>query len=242
MSNCEIITSSNNRAISVDGKINSSLSIIDEIYSHIIPSHKLPKARKRQVVYSFTDDITVACNFLKKHPKIYEKIGYIDVDIADDYSAQINTNKTILLVKPVFRVLDWIDMATYDLIQNKIKKDETDTIKVNNMNYTVAPIRLANTLIPSRWGVLSLASSSREYAVICQNLTLTILSKEEIENEPYPNEFKNYDLALCDASLSETKEYYKAVINYLNNDVNKLRITESRKAYIVNQLSDCEKL
>lgn len=210
----------------------SNICILDEIYSQIIPTHDLNKARQNRILFSFTDDIYVACRFLKKYPETYEKIGYIDVDISDKTSALLINNKNILFIKPVFRFLDWIDLAAYRL--SKSKKNCT-SITVNNVNYTRKKIPLINTLVPSRWGALSLARTAREYMVICQNLSPTILSKKEIDYERKTKCLKNFNLFLSDNNSTIKKE----VIKILKKDLENINVSHKHKDYLIKMFSEC---
>lgn len=235
----EEILNSHNRAFTDDKKKLGSISILDEIYSHILVTHKLNEARERRVIYSFTDDIGVASMFLKKYPQIYDRIGYIDIDLSDGSSALIDNNENIFLIKPVYRYSDWVDLAIYNLIKNE--SCEITSITVNNTNYTRNSVDLINTLVPSQRGAWSLAHPAREFAIICQNLTLTIFDQEEIEKDKL-NEPKDYDLFLNNISLPETGIYLQKVIDYLKKDAQNLNIVAKRKENILKQLSACEKM
>lgn len=220
---------SDERAFQADS-MNPNLIILDEVYSHIIPSHKLSQASARRVIYSFTDDIDVADMLVKKYPQTYSKIGCINVNLTEESSAFAAKDENIFCVKPVFRLADWIDMAAY-----KINKSEeySGILTVDNTNYAQAPIPLINILVPSRWGALSLARSYREYAVICRDIVPAIFTEEEIEAEKSEKKVIDYDLLLLDDVDTKRK-----VIESLISDLKTLDISEAHKEYLLRRLND----
>lgn len=225
----ESILNSNDKVFS-NNIISNNINLMNEIYSHIMPSYKLSQASKRKTIYSFTDDIDVAYRLVTNYPEIYNKIGYIELDITGESSALIENSKKILLVKPIFRFSDWIDLASYNVI---ITEDINTIITVNNTNYKREPLPLINTLIPSRWGALSLASTAREYAVICKDLVPSILSEEQIDNEINNKEIQNYDLLL---SNNIFKKRY--IINSMEKSFKQINISQSRSEYLQKMLKE----
>ncbi|ENK0556055.1 hypothetical protein AB2T19_000807 [Clostridium botulinum] len=232
MSMNEKILNSHKRVFSKGKNAISNICVLNEIYSQIIPTHNLNKASQNRIIFSFTDDIDVACRFIEKYPTTYNKIGYIDVEISDETSALLINNENILFIKPIFRLLDWIDLATYNVSENK---NYCTSITVNNVNYARKEFPLINTLVPSRWGALSLARTAREYVVICQNLFPTILSKKDINYERKNKHLENFNLFLSDNDSTTKKE----VIKSLKNDLENVDISQVRKDYLFKMLSEC---
>jgi len=232
----EDILSSHVRAFSSDKKKIDNISFSDEIYSHIMPTYKLDGAKSRKVIYSFTDDIDVACMFLKKYSKFYDRIGYIDIDTNEKSSALIN-GENIFLVKPIFRMWDWIDLVAYNLTQNNLCKTK---LTLTNTNYKSCSVPFINALVPSRWGALSLAYTSREYAVICQNLSLNILSKVEIKNECRHKKIEEHNLFLCNIDDEKIINNFKKALIVLKSDIENIQITSNRKKYVIKEFSNCE--
>lgn len=167
--NGNYILASNERAFNKNS-ISRNLNILNEVYTHTMPSHKLEISRKERIIISFTDDIQVALMFVRKNKEVYKAIGYIDIEfpynpISVDDSLK---SKGVFSIIPIYRIADWVEMAIYN---------NTTEIKNIVSGRTTA---LVNTLIPSHLGAFSLAHTSREYAIICRKLTVNIMSDEEI--------------------------------------------------------------
>ncbi len=228
----EKVLNSHKRVLSNGQNFISNICVLDEIYSQIIPSHNLNKAIHKRILFSFTDDIDVACRLIEKYPTSYSKIGYIDVEISDETSALLINNENILFIKPIFRLSDWIDLAIYNVSQNI---NYCSSITVNNVNYTRKEIPLINTLVPSRWGALSLAYAAREYMVICRNLSPTILLKKDIDYERKNKNLKDYNMFLSDNDSTTKKE----IIVSLKNDLRDITISQVRRDYLLRLFSEC---
>ena len=229
----EKILNSHKRVFSKGQNVISNICVLNEIYSQIIPTHKLNKASRNRIIFSFTDDIDVACRFIEKYPMTYNKIGYIDLEISDETSALLINNENVLFIKPIFRLSDWIDLAIYNVSENK---NYCTPITINNVNYARKEFPLINTLVPSRWGALSLARAAREYVVICQNLVPSILSKKDIDYERKNKHLKDYNLFLSDNDSIRKKE----VVKSLKNDLENINISKVRKDYLFKLLSECK--
>lgn len=208
------ILDSNNRAFTHDIPAHN-LNLLNEVYSHIMPTYKLPQVQKKRVIFSFTDDIKVACSFVTKNPKVYTAIGYIDIDVPKNPLKIESSN--IYCIIPVYRVSDWIELAAF-----------YDTVEIQNINYN-RRTRLSHTLIPSRWGALSLACSAREYAIICSKLEPKLLLFEKDIRKEQENKQGVYDFDLG----SNNK---KNVINAVKKDIELLEISQKRKEYVIRNL------
>lgn len=164
--------------------LKKGINLLNEIYSHIVPTHKLRECETYRTVFSFTDDICIAKKLLKNHPDTYICIGYIDVQITDSFT----TNKNeILFVIPAFRLSDWVELMAYS-------RAET----ILNLNYTRSSIDLINAVIPSHWSVLSLANTNREYILVCDHLSPTIIADLENYVAIPPFRISNKDLLISD--------------------------------------------
>lgn len=127
------------------------INLLNEIYSHIMPTYKLRESNSFRTVFSFTEDIDIAKKLLKNHPKTYVSIGYIDIEIADSFT----TNRDdVLFIIPAFRVSDWVELMAYTYKTNK---------KISNLNYACYDIEFINAIICSRWSARSLANANKEY-------------------------------------------------------------------------------
>lgn len=141
-------------------------NLLNEAYSHIVPSYKLRECESYRTIFSFTDDICIAKKLLEKHPDTYKSIGYVDVQITDAFTTD---RDEVLFVMPAFRLSDWVELMAYS-------RAET----ILNLNYSRSSIDLINAVIPSHWSVLSLANTNREYILVCDHLTPTIIA--DLEN------------------------------------------------------------
>lgn len=99
------------------------INLLNEIYSHIMPTYKLREPNSFRTVFSFTEDIDIAKKLLKNYPETYVSIGYIDIEITDSFT----TNRDdVLFIIPAFRVSDWVELMAYTYKTNK---------KISNLNY-----------------------------------------------------------------------------------------------------------
>lgn len=220
--NGKYILSSHERAFH-ENSISRNINVLNEIYTHTMPSHKLETSRKERIIISFTDDIRVALMFMKKNKKVYKAIGYIDIEFPGNPMCVNESLKGqgIFSIIPTYRISDWVEMAIYN---------NTATVKNVASCRTTA---LVNTLIPSRWSAFSLAHTSREYAIICRKLTVNIMSEKEIE------ECKNQKTCYYNPNyqLSNSIWQRKRIINQLRAELKNLNITAKRQAYVANCLS-----
>ena len=226
----ETTLNSHQRALSKTKNALSDICLLDEIYSHIMPTHNLDIAHLNRVVFSFTDDIDVTYSLTEKYPATYAKIGYIDIKSPENSSALLKGDPNLLLVKPIFRLSDWVDLAIYCA-----GKSVHTSINVHNVNYASKGVPLINTLVPSRWGALSLAHTAREYVVICKNLVPAIMSANDIASTRADKHLKDFDLFVSDNNPSNKKK----VIDCLQNDLRKIIITEVRRNYLSEKLDEC---
>ncbi|NLB56450.1 MAG: hypothetical protein GX811_11955 [Lentisphaerae bacterium] len=197
----ETTLNSHQKAFSKGDNVLGNISILDEIYSHIMPTHNLDVTHQNRIIFSFTDDIDVACRLIEKHPAVYSKIGYIDTEVPEDAFALLSRNSNILLVKPVFRRSDWVDLALYSASANGYTQFD-----VSNVNYASKGVPLINTLVPSRWGALSLARTEREYVVICRAFVPAIMSANDIASAGAGKHLKEFDLFISDNDPTNKRE------------------------------------
>lgn len=195
-----------------NNSLSNDINLLDEVYSHIMPTHKLPSAQSRRIIFSFTDNIKVAYRFLTRFPEHYKTIGYIDFDIPEN---PINIQSPeISCIIPIFRTSDWISLAAH-----------YNTTNVHNVNYDRDyPTKLSSTLIPSRWGALSLAGAAREYAVICNRLVPELLhSKVKCgDQDPF--------------TLDLGRSNRARIIDTVKKEIAAYNIQPARKSYIIQSL------
>lgn len=213
------VLSSNSRAFEKDKNINNILSnkinLPNEIYSHIMNTHRQSHARAARIIYSFTDDYNIACSFLNKYPNEYKAIGYIDIN---ENLPQIKEDG-IYFIFPAHSLSAWVNLAAYF---------NTEEIQNVTNGYRT---RLAYTLIPSQKSMLSWAKNKREYAVICKNLILTLCTKEsEIKSIENKQKIFVVNRKSNDNKMFINKEYIKKV---LKRDIGELGIQEIRKEYVL---------
>lgn len=213
------VLSSNNRAFSRDKDNNSILTkkinLPNEIYSHIMNTHRQSRARAARIIYSFTDDYNIACSFLKKYPNEYKAIGYIDIN---ENLPQIRENE-IYFIFPAHSLSAWVNLAAYF---------NTEEIQNITNGYRT---RLAYTLIPSQKSMLSWAKNKREYAVICKNLIPTLCTNEsEIKSIENKQENFAFNRKSNDNKMLINKENIKKA---LKRDIEELGIREIRKEYVL---------
>lgn len=217
------VLDSNSRAFEKDNDSNNILSdkinLPNEIYSHIMNTHKQPCARKKRIIYSFTDDYNIACTILNKYPNEYKAIGYIDIN--ENWS-KIKENG-IYFIFPAHSGPSWVKLAAIfnmEEIQNVTNGYKT---------------RFAYILIPSQNSMLSWARNKREYAVICKNLKLNLCTKED-ENKTTRNKQENFKISdeLNDKFLKNKKH----ITEVLKKDIAKLKIQEARKLSVLKFIED----
>lgn len=205
------VLNSNSRAFEKNNILSDKINLPNEIYSHIMNTHKQLCALKNRIIYSFTDDYDIAKSILNKHSD-YEALGYIDIDFT-----KIESNG-IYFIFPAYDISSWIKLATMfntEEIQNVVNDYKT---------------RFAYTLIPSQKSMLSWAKNKKEYVVICKNLELKLCEdegKEVIENKQWTyNWGKNFN----------DKNDIKKFAEKMEEDLYKLSINPRRKAYVLSAL------
>ena len=203
-----------------DHKLKKGTVLLNEAYSHIIPTYKLRENQNFRTVFSFTDDINVARRLIQDYPDTYTKIGYIDIEITDAFTTN---NPNVLFAMPVHRLSDWVELMAYSY----------DTQKdITNLNYSCKNINFINAVVFSRWSVMSLAFSNMEYLVICDNLKPTIL---DTDNEEAARGV--YDLSTRDYLI---KDYHKCIdiVNLLRKQLESLKISQVRKDNLRTRLDE----
>jgi len=195
----------------------TKIDCLNEIYSHVVKTYPL---MDEKIIYSFTDDINIAKRILNKHSDFYSSIGVINIDVDDKNN--IIFGNGINAIYPIFEPKHWVELAALRKINNT---------SITNLNYDTSPkTTLAATLIPSRWGVLSLAKKNREYAVVCDKLRPEILTESDFIKEEYiDNETKN--ITIC-----SDKSLINSISETLITEIESFNIEKARKNYMINQL------
>lgn len=196
-------------------KLKSDISFLNEVYSHIVPSYTLRESAAFRTVFSFTEDINIARNLLRRYPNTYTSVGYVEVDIANAFDAN---HPDILFITPAFRLCDWVELMAYDQA-NEIK----------NLNYN-RKVPLINAVIYSRWAAMSLAYTNREFLIICNHLTpLPIDDSSCVDTFIQPSV---RDL------LSKDFEKNIHVVRSLKRQLEPLQISFSRKKALARELDE----
>ena len=191
------------------------INLLNEIYSHIMPTYKLRESNSFRTVFSFTEDIDIAKKLLKKYPETYVSIGYIDIEITDSFT----TNRDdVLFIIPAFRVSDWVELMAYTYKTNK---------KISNLNYKCYDIEFINAIICSRWSARSLANANKEYILICDQLT-------DIENY---NGISQSETSIKNFLINDYSNNI-ATIEHLKKQLIPLKISQRRKLLLDNELTN----
>lgn len=196
------------------------INLLNEIYSHIMPTYKLRESNSFRTVFSFTEDIDIAKKLLKNYPETYVSIGYIDIEITDSFT----TNRDdVLFIIPAFRVSDWVELMAYTYKTNK---------KISNLNYYCYDIEFINAIVCSRWSARSLANANKEYILICDQLSPTIIT--DIENH---NGVSQSETSIKDFLISDYNNNI-ATIQQLKKQLIPLKISQRRKLLLDNELTN----
>lgn len=201
----------------------TSVELLDEAYTHICKSHLL---NKEPIFTSFTDDYLVAKKFTEKFPDVYKAIGYVDITCNATNNAFNIDHDRVLFMKSIYTPDDWVDLASYKYKDAQYLQE----VSVRNVVYNrVVP--LINTLIPSHWGVLSLARTAREYILITNELELKIIDeKQNIKTNVTKVEFE----------CCNSKKIKNTITNILLRDLYSLEV--KRKKYIESELNALSKV
>ncbi|WP_310605305.1 hypothetical protein [Anaerosporobacter sp.] len=194
-------------------KYPDDLLIADEIYSHALNSHKL----RQGPIYSFTDSLSVAKEFILKHPSYYKAIGYVDISIKDDC---FQLPEDVIYLKRMCEFSDWLDLAA-----------TANLTEFNNLNYKSYPAKITNLLIPSQKSVYSWSSKAREYMAICSGLVLTTIDDYYIE----PQWCKDKE------SFSPKIRYSKTIADFIENNIDSLNIHKLKKDFVKTELNEYKK-
>ena len=190
------------------------INLLNEIYSHIMPTYKLRESNSFRTVFSFTEDIDIAKKLLKKYPEIYACIGYVDIEITNSFTTNRND---VLFIIPAFRVSDWVELMAYTYKTNK---------KISNLNYKCYDIEFINAIICSRWSARSLANANKEYILICDQLSPTIIT----------------GISQSETSIKDflINDYHNniATIKHLKKQLIPLEISQRRKLLLDNELTN----
>lgn len=195
--------------------------LVNEAYSHIVPTYKLRETEEYRTFFSFTEDLTVAKKLITKYPNTYTKIGFLDIEITDAFTTN---NPNILFAMPVFRVSDWVELIAFSYEENK---------NIINLNYSRKPINFINSIIYSRWSPMSLANANKEYLLICKKLTLSIIDETTLANTPN-------SISLTSEKDFLIKDYKNNfdVVNLLEKQLKPLKISEVRKETLKKELKE----
>lgn len=196
------------------------INLLNEIYSHIMPTYKRRESNSFRTVFSFTEDIDIAKKLLKKYPETYVSIGYIDIEITDSFTTNRND---VLFIIPAFRVSDWVELMAYTYKTNK---------KISNLNYKCYDIEFINAIICSRWSARSLANANKEYILICDQLSPTIIT--DIENY---NGISQSETSIKDFLINDYHNNI-ATIKHLKKQLIPLEISQRRKLLLDNELTN----
>lgn len=198
------------------------INLLDEVYSHIMPTYKLRESATFRTVFSFTEDVNIAKKLLKNYPDIYVSIGYIEIEISDAFTTNQNG---VLFIIHAFRVSDWVELMAYNYPANK---------RIKNLNYSCSDIELINAIISSRWSARSLANANKEYILICDHLSLTIIT--DIENY---NDVSQTETSILDFLIKDYQNNI-ATIQRLKSQLATLKISQRRKQLLNNELTNLQ--
>ncbi|NLI71238.1 MAG: hypothetical protein GX361_00720 [Bacteroidales bacterium] len=187
-----------------------------------MPTYKLRESATFRTVFSFTEDVNIAKKLLKNYPDIYVSIGYIEIEISDAFTTNQNG---VLFIIPAFRVSDWVELMAYNYPANK---------RIKNLNYSCSDIELINAIISSRWSARSLANANKEYILICDHLSLTIIT--DIENY---NDVSQTETSILDFLIKDYQNNI-ATIQRLKSQLATLKISQRRKQLLNNELTNLQ--